>query len=101
MALLIIPAMTLYTAVKFTRWVNKLTRGPDLSYGIYVFAFPVQQIVVNYLHPPNPAAIFFLTVLLALPPALISWYVVETTALKFKKLVVKNDKRPPIGSLSK
>jgi peptidoglycan/LPS O-acetylase OafA/YrhL len=86
-AFLLLPATILYAAVNGTRWIQKITPAPDLSYGIYVWGFPVGQLVLIYLHPPGPALTLLLTILCTLPPALLSWYLVESKALKAKNRV--------------
>ncbi len=82
-----IPALIIYVSANGTRWLKKITPPIDLSYGIYVFAFPVEQIVVNYLHPAKSVWLFVLTVLCVLPFALFSWYVVERNALSLKNRI--------------
>ncbi len=69
---LLVPAAILYTAVNFIRWTKRITPVQDLSYGIYIWAFPIQQLVVNYLHLQNPLSILFLTTGGTLIPAMIS-----------------------------
>ena len=86
-AFLLLPAAILYAAVNGARWIKKITPAPDLSYGIYVWGFPAGQMVLIYLHPPGPALTLLLTILCTLPPALVSWYLVESKALKAKNRV--------------
>jgi len=86
-AFLLLPAAILYLAVNGTRWIQKMTPSPDLSYGIYLWGFPVTQVVVNDLHPPNPFTTLLLIILIILPLALLSWYLVESKALKAKNWV--------------
>jgi peptidoglycan/LPS O-acetylase OafA/YrhL len=82
-----IPFVNLFLATKGISLLKKVTPGTDLSYGIYVFAFPFQQIVANYFYPKNTWTFFFLTLLIVLPFALFSWYMVEKRALGLKRLV--------------
>lgn len=53
----------------------------DYSYGIYIYAFPVQQLVVHLFGPMEPA----MNIALSLPPtlllAIVSWRLVEKSAL--------------------
>ena len=86
-AFVILPAFVLLAAVTKVNLLKKITPSADLSYGIYVFAFPVQQLIANYLHPADPPTMFVLSVCLVLPFALFSWYGVEKRALKWKGLV--------------
>ncbi|HXB42818.1 MAG TPA: acyltransferase [Puia sp.] len=87
LAFILIPAINIFVATKGLRLLKKITPRADLSYGIYVFAFPFQQVVANYLFPTNTWTFFLLTVLIVLPFALFSWYLVEKKALGLKGLV--------------
>jgi peptidoglycan/LPS O-acetylase OafA/YrhL len=86
-AYLLIPALVLFTATYGLTWTKKITPKADLSYGIYLYAFPVQQLVANYLHPASPLILFLTTALATLIPATLSWYVVEKRALRLKRRI--------------
>lgn len=65
--------------------LRRLSRAPDYSYGIYIYAFPIQQTLIQFapgLTPPMHALIAFLLVLI---PSSLSWHLVEKPALRFKK----------------
>ncbi len=85
--ILLIAVLNLFVAVSRVNFLKKITPNADLSYGIYVFAFPVQQVVANYLHPDNTWSFFFLVLVCILPLAIFSWYLIERKALHLKKLV--------------
>ncbi len=87
LAFILIPAINLFVATKGLYLLKKITPRADLSYGIYVFAFPFQQVVANYLFPISTWTFFLLTVLIVFPFALFSWYMVEKKALSLKGLV--------------
>lgn len=57
----------------------------DYSYGMYIYAFPLQGLVVWLIGPTNP----FLHIMIALPITLaisiLSWYYVEAPALALRK----------------
>ncbi|WP_174804035.1 acyltransferase family protein [Martelella limonii] len=83
--LLVLP----YTVLAFGFCPNpvfsKLGRFGDISYGVYLYAFLIQQIFCNYFdlaHRPNTN--FILTLLVVLPVAWVSWHYVESPALKLK-----------------
>ena len=84
---LLLPAFNCCLAVTGTSLVARLTPKPDLSYGLYVWAFPMEQLVINYLHPTTPTLLFVFTLLLTIPLAVLSWYGVERPALNAKKAV--------------
>lgn len=57
---------------------------PDLSYGVYLYGFPIQQYLV-FSHPTwDGWMVFAATVALTLPIAAVSWYCVESWALRQK-----------------
>lgn len=66
----------------------------DLSYGTYLFAFPVTQLWVAALGPGKPLVIALLTAAVCLPLAFASWRVVEAPALRLKgRLSAITDRR--------
>lgn len=87
-AYFLIPAGILFFATRGLTWTKKITPGADLSYGIYLYAFPIEQLTANYLHPASPLILFFTTALTTLIPATLSWYAVEKRALRLKHKVL-------------
>jgi peptidoglycan/LPS O-acetylase OafA/YrhL len=66
----------------------------DLSYGLYLYAFPVQQLVVQYTHWINPLPVFLLAFAITLVLAAASWHFVEAPCLRFKsKTAAKGERR--------
>ncbi len=58
----------------------------DFSYGIYVYAFPIQQAIVAKLGVDVPLWKFFsLAFVITLAAAIISWHAIESPCLKLKK----------------
>lgn len=58
----------------------------DFSYGIYVYAFPVQQCVIHYFHPGSlyPLQFFAIQYPLILCIAALSWHLIEWPCLRLK-----------------
>lgn len=57
----------------------------DLSYGVYIFAFPVQQLLaVCGLADVNPLGFFLIASIATLPLAAASWFLVENPAMSLK-----------------
>lgn len=58
----------------------------DLSYGTYIYAFPISQIlIVSFNSNISPTMLTILTILLVLPIAYLSWRFIEQPALTLKK----------------
>lgn len=82
--------LTIFIGQMSTPVLRRAGRFGDFSYGMYLFAFPVQQTVIYLFYP---AASFWGSMALAfaitLGCAALSWHVVEKPALAFKP------RRPP------
>ncbi len=63
-----------------TPGLRSATRFGDLSYGLYLYAFPVQQMLLERLH----AFSIVLCTIIALTIAWLSWHLVEHPALRRK-----------------
>ncbi len=83
-ARLAIAAVTFFIAFSSTKLLLHLRRLPDYSYGIYIYAFPIQQgLIATHLElAPIPHACIAL--LLVLLPAALSWHLIEKPALALK-----------------
>jgi peptidoglycan/LPS O-acetylase OafA/YrhL len=60
----------------------------DFSYGMYIYAFPVQQtIVFLYKNEISIPSLILLSICFTLPLAIASWHLVEKLALSYKHLL--------------
>lgn len=88
--LIILPYVTVWLAsVPIKAGIQKLFNQADFSYGLYIYAFPVAQILI-YLYPRfSPNSLALATLIGTLPLAAASWYLIEKPMLrlKFKKNV--------------
>ncbi|HZW69776.1 MAG TPA: acyltransferase [Hanamia sp.] len=66
--------------------LNYAGKYGDFTYGTYVFSFPVQQILVSK-GIINPYNLFFITIAIVLPLAVLSWKFIESPFLRLKKKV--------------
>ncbi|MEE3067644.1 MAG: acyltransferase [Actinomycetota bacterium] len=75
---------------------NRYLRLPtDLSYGVYIYAFPVQQLlVICGLVGTNPFVFAVIATIATLPLAAASWFMVEKPALSLKSRF----KKKPVGA---
>jgi len=58
----------------------------DYSYGLYIYAFPIQQFIVFKFHLLNPFLHFLISFPLALTLAIPSWHFIEKPILKLKRV---------------
>lgn len=64
---------------------KRLRLRTDLSYGVYIYAFPMQQLLaVCGLWRLNPFLFFAISAIATLPPAALSWFLIEKRALALK-----------------
>lgn len=84
-AMIAIPYLVLILAYRTPRSVSVITRPGDLSYGIYVYAFPAQQVAAYALGPKlGPFAMFGVVAVPVYAAALLSWRLIEAPALRLK-----------------
>lgn len=62
-------------------WVDKYNRIGDYSYGVYIYAFPVQEILAHLMTGIGPISMMFAAFPLVLAAAIFSWHCVEKPAM--------------------
>jgi peptidoglycan/LPS O-acetylase OafA/YrhL len=70
--------------------LRKFNDFPDISYGLYLYGWPVQMLLVWYRPNLSPWAVFPLSLAASAVLGLISWHAVEKPCLKLKDLQFKN-----------
>lgn len=88
-------ALVLWLAFVPSRVLRRISRWPDYSYGIYIYAFPIQQLLIMEAPDMAPALHSLIAFLLVLIPASLSWHFIEKPALKLKN---PGTRRPPAES---
>jgi peptidoglycan/LPS O-acetylase OafA/YrhL len=79
------PYVVVWAAMLPVRWMNRFGRAGDFSYGMYLYAFPVQQAVVAVGGASWPQPMFIAaSFMLCLACAVASWYGIEYPALRLK-----------------
>jgi len=62
--------------------VAVLLRGHDISYGMYLYAWPVQQLIAMYGWAGRPVTFIALTLAITTPLAVASWRFIERPAMR-------------------
>jgi peptidoglycan/LPS O-acetylase OafA/YrhL len=85
---IVLPYLVLYLS-NIKGSLNYFGRHGDISYGLYIYAFPIQQVIIATFGQATPILyIVILSFLLTIPIAWMSWIWVEKPALKFKYFVM-------------
>ena len=82
---LIVPPIAIHIGTRSWPILRSLGRFGDLSYGVYIYAWPVQQIIISWLGLNTPYLILFsLSTIISLTLAWLSWHYIEAPALRLK-----------------
>ena len=69
-------------------------RDADISYGLYLYGWPVQQLGVLFFPAISPGVLFAVSALISAGCGLVSWYCVEAPFLRLKP---RGSKQPSIA----
>jgi peptidoglycan/LPS O-acetylase OafA/YrhL len=84
----LLPYIVLVVAYRTHHLFALPARMGDLSYGIYIYAFPIQQAIVQWVDPPSGWVVLLLTAPVVVGLAAASWRFVEAPALTLKQRIV-------------
>ena len=74
---------------------QRLNLRTDLSYGTYIYACPIQQVlVIAGLGALNPLVFAIVATAVTLPVAAMSWFLIEKPAMKLKSRIIGKTARP-------
>jgi len=93
-----VPYIVLYLAYVPSGVVRAFNDFGDYSYGTYIYAFPVQQMVAAVMAPLSPMEMFAYSAIITFTLAYFSWNLIEKRALKLKAVGLATSK---VGVLSK
>lgn len=65
------------------KWIKDFRKIGDMSYGIYIYSFPVQQTLMYYFML-NTKALIFYSLIISMFLGYLSWHLIEKKALKYK-----------------
>jgi peptidoglycan/LPS O-acetylase OafA/YrhL len=89
--LLVWPYLLLWVAFRLPAVRLPGLRGRDLSYGVYIYAFPIQQALVPWTGTPLNNLLASLPLILLC--AALSWHWIERPALARKRIVAESLRR--------
>lgn len=72
----------LYFGFRPLRWTPMISRLPDYSYGIYIYAYPVMVVVAAWLPGLSAGKLAFANFVAVLPIAALSWHFLEKPVLE-------------------
>ncbi|HEX3864068.1 MAG TPA: acyltransferase [Stellaceae bacterium] len=78
--------LVIYLARRYDRWLDYSRHLGDLSYGVYIYGWPAEQLIMRL--SGGQAAwwqVFFGALAIALPAAWLSWHGVEKWALHWRR----------------
>jgi len=99
------PYLVLWLAYIPTGAIRRFNALGDYSYGIYILAFPLQLMIIDYLHVERPLTHFALSMCAVLPFAIASWHLIESRFLSLpppqllKRLIRLKPERDTVAAL--
>ncbi|MCQ4297518.1 acyltransferase [Pseudomonas stutzeri] len=83
---LTVPYLTLYLAQLRIPRLAGFGKAGDFSYGLYIFSFPIQQLIMHWTEGQLPLLPFMaLGFTASLIAALLSWHLIESPAMALKR----------------
>jgi len=87
--------LLVYTCLSFSLEPVLLGKRTDISYGIYLYGWPIQQLILHFFGvKQDPLYFFSMSIFVTIPVAYISWIFVEAPSLR---LVKSQHVKIPVG----
>jgi peptidoglycan/LPS O-acetylase OafA/YrhL len=80
-----VPYLAIFLALTPMGFLKKYNHLGDFSYGMYIYAWPIQQMLAITVQGISPLQMLVFSFTLTLLMAVLSWYVVEKKALALKR----------------
>jgi peptidoglycan/LPS O-acetylase OafA/YrhL len=81
---ILLPWVVLGFGLQFSKPLGSMVKYGDFSYGMYVYAFPIQQVIVHYFPRIEQPVFFVVSLCATMIVAVFSWHLIEKPALSFK-----------------
>jgi len=85
----LIPLLTISFGYVHIPFLNNIGKHGDFSYGIYLFSFPVSQIILSFYPKISASSLSITTIVFVFPIAFISWHLIEKKAIQLKYKILK------------
>jgi peptidoglycan/LPS O-acetylase OafA/YrhL len=76
-----------FAFLKRTPRLNRINNKTDISYGTYLYAWPIQSLLIKFVPGITPLPIVILTTIFAASLAYFSWRLIEKPSLSLKSLL--------------
>lgn len=73
-----------YLAFTRINFLKRFERLPDVSYGVYLYGWPIQKLILWYFPATTPAVLFVVSAVISLLLGAVSWYIVEKPFMRLK-----------------
>jgi peptidoglycan/LPS O-acetylase OafA/YrhL len=70
--------------------LNAINRSTDVSYGTYLYAWPVQMLLVRYFPGISPGLVMLAATFFSVALAFVSWFLIEKPFLSLKRVHSKD-----------
>lgn len=91
--ILVIAYILFYIAYVPSGYIRKYNQLGDYSYGVYIYAFPVQQSVAALVPGVSVTMMIIISTSVTIPLAVLSWHLLEKRCLDLKGRYVEHTKR--------
>ena len=85
--------IVLYIAYIPSGWIRSYNKMGDYSYGVYIYAFPIQQSIAASIHDVSVPVMVLISTSITFTLAIISWHIIEMNALSWKDHYVHHTRR--------
>lgn len=87
--LIALPILVIFTSTSSTKYISDISdKIGDISYGIYIYAFPIQQTIVHF-SKCNTLQLILSSIIITAIIASLSWHFIEKKALRYKSILAR------------
>jgi peptidoglycan/LPS O-acetylase OafA/YrhL len=73
---------------------QQFAKRADISYGVYLYGWPIQKLLLWYIPSLSPWLLFLLSCAISFPCGWLSWNLVESPFMKLKGAKIRDKKAP-------